>query len=89
MLRRRLRPEPKQHRPDSKWVIEGRRKAVRAAASQDIVYYVSPPNSPVRRAYTILFVNIYLLLLIYKVLWSKVLFPCVTGSSTISTGTEI
>lgn len=41
---------------------------MRAVASQDIVYHVSPPNSPVRRAYTMLFVNIYLLLLIYKVL---------------------
>lgn len=41
---------------------------MRAVASQDIVYHVSPPNSPVRRAYTMLFVNIYLLLLIYEVL---------------------
>lgn len=47
------------------------------------------PTQPCQSAYTILFVNIYLFLLIYKVLWSKVLFPCVTSSSSTSRGAEI
>lgn len=46
-------------------------------------------NSPVRRAYTSLFVNIYLLLLIYKALQSKVLLFCVTSPCTSSAGAEI
>lgn len=46
-------------------------------------------NSPVRKAYTSLFVNIYLLLLIYKALQSKVLLFCVTSPCTSSVGAEI
>jgi len=64
----RLCLEPEPRRPDSEWATAARSKAARAVASQDIVYYVRPLSSPVRRACTMLFVNIYLLLLIYEVL---------------------
>lgn len=54
-----------------------------------MVYYMSPPNSPSEVLTQCDLQTFTCFLLIYKVLLSKVLFPCVTCFSTTRTGAEL